>query len=233
MGDSISTGYGLEGYFSDPGNTASYPNVIKSRLGADLVNFAADGMTSGELLSLIESGAHDEDISGADLIFVSAGGNDLLREATGYLGKRGVFFSLASLTFERKLDEMIPVAESDGFAAAMENSVSVLCDNLSSVVSYIKSKNESCAVTVLAMYDPFTYDGARPIAEKIFNGANGKIKSACESSGALFADVHAAFSGSEKFLVLSGDIHPSKAGHEVIASLLTDICETEIKKAAS
>ena len=80
LGDSISTGYGLEGY-PDSDDIPSYGNLFAEYLGAQknesYFNRALDGETSSGLLWRINNS--DKGLySDFDAIVISSGGNDLL-----------------------------------------------------------------------------------------------------------------------------------------------------------
>lgn len=79
LGDSIATGYGLDGYSA--GDNSSAQGSFANRLGAlypEYDNFARDGLTTEGLLSMTEDGSLSEALSGADTVVLSIGGNDLL-----------------------------------------------------------------------------------------------------------------------------------------------------------
>ena len=86
LGDSIATGYGLEGYNGGKENCESYANMLadkyanqlKGKCKTSMKNSAIDGQTSGELLSGLHNGIYDEDLRNSDAIIISIGGNDLL-----------------------------------------------------------------------------------------------------------------------------------------------------------
>ncbi|MBQ9375131.1 MAG: hypothetical protein IJU04_02175, partial [Ruminococcus sp.] len=86
LGDSITTGFGLEGYDSGKEACKSYPITLYGKYSKELEgkcttsmkNYAIDGQTSGGLLKKLNSGTYDEALNDADAIVVSIGGNDLL-----------------------------------------------------------------------------------------------------------------------------------------------------------
>ena len=70
LGDSIATGYGLDGYKSGKENCESYANILaykyanqlKGKCKTAMKNSAIDGQTSSELLSGLNHGIYDEDL---------------------------------------------------------------------------------------------------------------------------------------------------------------------------
>lgn len=85
VGDSISTGYGLENYTpgGSPYECRSYCNILAESLelkgGESYINRAVNGYTSSDLLALIPS--LKEQVAKSDLVVISIGGNDLLHIA--------------------------------------------------------------------------------------------------------------------------------------------------------
>lgn len=80
LGDSIATGYGLEGYVS--GDNASAAGSFANRLSAYYTgyeNLAVDGRTSAQLLAALSEEETASALENADDIVISIGGNDLLQ----------------------------------------------------------------------------------------------------------------------------------------------------------
>ena len=80
LGDSIASGYGLEGYFD--GDNYSAAESFGNRLAAECsgyVNLAVDGRTTAQLLEALNSAEMSEAVSQADDIIISIGGNDFLQ----------------------------------------------------------------------------------------------------------------------------------------------------------
>ena len=80
LGDSITSGYGLDGYTA--GDNSSAADSFANQLAAsyeEYSNFAVDGRTSGELLTALEDADISAALSGADTVIISIGGNDFLQ----------------------------------------------------------------------------------------------------------------------------------------------------------
>ena len=85
LGDSITTGYGLDGYAeTDPYECASYTNIVAEALGLEAksayVNKAVNGATSADLLKLLPD--VENYLGYSDLVVVTIGGNDLLQSVS-------------------------------------------------------------------------------------------------------------------------------------------------------
>ena len=74
LGDSITSGYGLDGYTA--GDNTSAADSFANRLAAgyqDYSNFAVDGRTSAELLTALDDADVSAALAGADTIVISIG----------------------------------------------------------------------------------------------------------------------------------------------------------------
>lgn len=81
LGDSITTGYAPLDEGEEESQTVGDPfaNQVAEKLRYELVNKAANGETSTSLLGRLQSGSNDYiDVSGADLITITIGDNDLM-----------------------------------------------------------------------------------------------------------------------------------------------------------
>ena len=79
LGDSITTGYGLD-------EAQSFAEQIAEQEGYTLNDsLASDGATSTDLLEVVKSEANADTLKNADLITVTIGGNDLMDALYAYL----------------------------------------------------------------------------------------------------------------------------------------------------
>lgn len=78
LGDSISAGDGLkEGEFG-------YYDYVADCTGGTLTNLAKSGSTTSDVIAVIDDAANKDTIADADIICISAGGNDLMQPAKAY-----------------------------------------------------------------------------------------------------------------------------------------------------
>lgn len=74
LGDSITNGYSMDGSL-----IASYPQIVSEYYNAELVNFASNELTSEELLAQLSDSTVQSEVSNADVVLVTIGGNDVMR----------------------------------------------------------------------------------------------------------------------------------------------------------
>lgn len=256
LGDSITSGYGLEGYTA--GDNSSAGDSFANQLAASYTyysNFAVDGRTSGELLTALEDEEISAALSGADTVVISIGGNDFLQpmlsalmDAAAENGDLIDYFTglaEAGSTEEAGADGMLSGfgdLSDEATSAIMQimqtvikaaNSVDVtgVIGNISEILASVKDCAPEAQVIILTVYDPFEgitgMEMLDVVAREKLEELNTGIIEAAGQNGAAVADAASAFKGnaSELTNIMQGDIHPSKAGHAEIYSLLLDITE--------
>lgn len=238
LGDSITSGYGLDGYVS--GDNYSAAQSFANRLGGEFgsyENYAVDGRTSGELLTALDDADIAAALAGADTVVVSIGGNDFLRPMLGAV-QDAVMSDPDLLSAIQGGDVQL---DEDNYMQIMSQMMSVMLDavdavdvsaiggNICSILSEISDLNSECQVILLTVYDPF--EGVQGMemmdvaAREKLGELNAEISAEASEHGAQVADVHSAFAGHalDYTNISSMDIHPNKDGHGVIYSLLSDL----------
>ena len=231
LGDSIATGYGLEGYDKGKEGCQSYANILKDRYSSELpaeceftlTNRAVDGMTSEGLLSELNSGSLDEALKNADCIIISIGGNDLLHALWDFLADKGIT-SPSSATV---VDVVKIVATLGKLKDKLDENLAAFETNLTAITGYITSKTEGVLI-MQTLYDPFQSFGLIPgfssiAADKIARlDETIRAHAGDASRNYTVCDVAPEFVGRSDELTNMGriDIHPNAEGHKVIAELL-------------
>lgn len=234
MGDSIASGYGLEGYVSGDNYSAagSFGSIISESCGK-YTNLAVDGRTTSELLSALQ-GEFADAVVRSDKVIISIGGNDYLRPMImAAYTKLGEDTEMLSKVMSGELDttdmtELMKPYFEDAIAAAAAVEPSDVAANIKSITDEIAYLNSGCEVYLFTIYDPFEAGGnemasAYSLAEAELAELNSEI-SAMEGGNIHVVDVYGAFKGhaAEYTNITAGDIHPSAAGHAVIAELLAN-----------
>lgn len=238
LGDSITSGYGLDGYVSGDNYSAGFS--FANRLAEDFggyENFAVDGRTSAELLTALDDADIAAALAGADTVVVSIGGNDFLKPMIGaaqsaIMSDPDLLSAIQSgekqITEENYMQimsDMITVI----LDAVDSIDVSVIGDNICKILDEISELNSECQVIILTVYDPFEgVEGMEMMdvaAREKLGELNAEICEEAKAHGIDVAFVDSAFAGHalEYTNIASMDIHPNKMGHGVIYSLLSEL----------
>lgn len=251
LGDSITTGYGLDNYTpgASPYECQSYANLLAASLGlmakTTYINRAVNGYTSGDVRALLPTLRSIAEES--DLIILSVGGNDLLHH----------IFTIASAvsgTTVSDYDKAIPAlvaADASAFSALSSNielmtsiakSLTECAANLDWITATLRQYNPTARIIFLEQYNPLAL-GASPIAATIgdlpaklnavsafvspfLDRINQSIREAVAKNGCESADVPSVINPDPASLtnILKMDIHPNAAGHKAIFDLLSTVC---------
>ena len=236
LGDSISTGYGL----SDASN--SYANLVADYYGAECINKAQDGLKAEELKVSLENGDYDTELSKADYVLVTIGGNDVLAPALEIIQKvtKKYGYDVDSYKDVKELlkafsskdqamvDEVIEELGNNVFPKKVSKNYVKPC------IEYV-SKHTNGKVVFQTVYNPFSintsssewkpYEGRlEKINTKMDMYCNTMkkyyVEAANENSNAQLLDAYSHFAGHGETLtnVESIDIHPNQAGHLYLAA---------------
>lgn len=242
LGDSITTGYGLDGYTADPAPFAedSYINLLSEKLYLAPINFAVDGQTVATLLAQLEAaeGAMADSIAAADKIFITIGGNDLLLAMFTELAT-ALELNMASETFLDELKAEIGKALMGdaetlakvqagmaAFAASIPAIIPAFQEDLKAVLVKLTEMNPDAVVVLQTIANP--YQDMVPFGPVIQGGLdaiNGVLELYAQGENVELVDVCHTFAASEEdlFHTSSLDPHPNAAGHKVIADLIEDL----------
>jgi len=242
LGDSISTGYGLEGSLY---KNTGYANLTAEALGLPAENFvnkAVNGDTSSDLLKLLPH--ISEKIENAELIVFSIGGNDVIHPMMNKLIDLIPFGDALSKenlgnmslrTLMNILDSAQKLLDNELIASLLENE-SVLSyfdsliegykTNLDLILSYIYGVNPETTVIVQTLYNPTddvtAFAAVQGLMNYVISGINDATAAVTEKYGSKILDVYGAFAGKGSIYtrMLDADIHPNEEGHAKIAELL-------------
>ena len=243
LGDSITTGYGLEG-------EQSFAEIVADKNGYDLNILAEDGATSGDLLGVVTDQANAETLKNADLITITIGGNDLMGALYQFLADKynetnepdisaqDVQDALAGKEGTTNLQSALIVvatsvigdfAESDAATAAL----TTFGKNLASIITAIKTVNPDVTIIVANQYNPYAYafSSFLPAIVEAFKEGVKALNTAIQTGATLYgyevADAYTSFEKAEKnpcnasFAPMNLDFHPNAYGHGLIAAAIT------------
>ncbi len=239
LGDSIATGFGLEGYSSGRENCSSYANLLKDKFSAELpkdckftlTNRAIDGYDSIELLDLLNKGSLDDELKAADCIVISIGGNDLLAALWNALSNAGI------TSVSPKLDAKSAVkllASLGKLKDDLDANLETFDSNIGKIAAYIRSRNK-CPVFLQTLYNPLEgfdkFPGIDSIGTDKIARLNEIIKlhAGDPDGGYSVCDVAPLFTGQAKTLtnIEKLDIHPTADGHKLIFETLNKDLRTK------
>ncbi len=237
LGDSLTTGYGLENYVKDgdPYQCASYINTLAASLGlaggSTYINRAVNGATSADLAALLPS--LEEQVKAADLIVISVGGNDLLqalpviasmasgKTVTAWEQAIGVLSQMDAAGFEA-------LQSNADFQAKMNELYSNMGNNLGTVAAYVQQTAPRARVIFLLQYNPMkgvpALGAFGDFAGTFIASINEQISAACTAYNYECIDVPSVIDHDALGLtnIAQNDIHPNAQGHANIAKLLIE-----------
>ncbi len=227
MGDSIATGFGLDGYSAqDKTKCASYANLLTAVFDSELPekagfsssNLAADGLTSSKMLTNLRDGIYDKELKHADAIVISIGGNDLLKPLLNLVSGEN--------SFSEAIDKLFSLGKT------LDKNLDAYSDNLENIAAEIYARNSSKDLTIFVqtLYNPLegnSLTALADLAEEKIDRLNSIIKDEADDLDYSVADVAKAFEGENVELtnIENMDIHPNADGHARIARTLQPIIE--------
>ncbi|MEX2504046.1 MAG: GDSL-type esterase/lipase family protein [Egicoccus sp.] len=210
LGDSLATGAGATTSY-----VAEYAAELEAQTGADLeiTNLAVNGWTSTDLLTALdEDEAMRTAVAGADLLTVDIGANDLLHAIPLYASDN---------------------CGGDDNLQCLRDATALLDEQWAAILDEIIALRDGDATGIAAidLYQPFV---ANPrvaddleVLRPVMDDLNAALTDVAQERGIPVATVHEAFHGphgtgdpNETFLISVDGLHPSNAGHELIAQQL-------------
>lgn len=262
LGDSISSGYGLE-Y-----ETEKFTQQVANANDFSLTSLAQNGETSGTLLERLDDPAVTSVVAQADIITITIGGNDLLNALYGYLAEQYDECHADKPTTVEEMKSAIMGGDASMLAFALgvvqgfsnseqeQTALSQFTSNLTQVVGQIQAENPEGWVVLANQYNPYSYlvkelskypligAGARSISQVFevgVRGLNTAISSVGEQMGCTVVDVYAVFEDAQEnpcnadfsaVMKLNLDFHPNAYGHSLIAQAVTAAASTQMETGA-
>ena len=257
LGDSITTGYGLEE------NETGFARQVADSNGYTLTNLAQNGATSSMLFASLSGSEVSSAIASADLITVTIGGNDLMNALYAYLAEKynkqnsdtpitaeDVKASLAGeegAVVEQKTMLVFAISNiSDFQSSSIANSAyDTLWDNFVEIIETIREINQNAQLIVVNQYNPYSHlttgisglDLSSVISafDSAVQALNEAISSGETIAGYTVADVYTEFEQAENnpcnasvsLPSINLDFHPNAAGHGLIADTISALLTDE------
>ncbi len=250
LGDSISTGYGLED------SNYGFATAVSELSGLELATRAVNGATANDVYNQLSSGELDETIGSAQLITLTCGGNDMLDILYGQIAdaynktasedisaenvsailadssdSRRMLLALRALVILAGNEEQEPFVKTDAFAEGIEQ----YKDSLKKIIKYIRERNPDAQIVVATQYNPYKsfensdFSVIYTSIDDCLSVLNEVVVSGAEKMNYTVADVYTAFRSSDANLCNSDpetmnlDFHPNFAGHGVIAQCIAEL----------
>ena len=244
LGDSISAGYGL----SDPAKDA-FSALVKKEKGFELTNLSQSGATSDDLASSIKNNLPV--VTGADVITITAGGNDMMNALYAYLAAQNPSLTADAIKENLLKGDMTTIAaalpalsgfvQSEQAVAALKN----LSTNLTAAITAIRKVNPDVQIIVATQYNPYKQAAsganalvaaqAKTISDVFGAGVaamNQAIQAVCTATQCTVADVYTKFDGASEnpcnasfadLTKINLDFHPNANGHSLIAEVISSV----------
>lgn len=238
IGDSISSGYGLDGYVSGDNYSAeNYGRMLCDQYeiaDENYYNYAVDGETTKGLLAKLETGQYDEGISASEVIIISIGGNDLLdviigdnsavfkdTELKGFLNGE---VNIAELLKDVDLKELAAQITEDA-----QKELVIFYQNMPKIAKYITDKNPDALVIIQTLYNPMK--SGITIIDDLYDSTISSLNFGIDGmDGCVISDVYSAFKESDKKLIQKDFTHPNEEGHKVIFETLKETITLNFKR---
>lgn len=203
LGDSLTVGVGDEqkrdGYVGRMKNLFIDSETVDQ---VDLINTAKRGRRSDELMALLSTGSLDEEIQQASHIYLSIGGNDVMRVI-----KRDLF----ALNVDAFEEERI-FYETRYFH----------------ILHYIRQLNPQAPLIALGLYNPFSLITVESHeVESIVTKWNSSMETTLQDfNNTCFVPVQDLFYTNTNLIYHTDFFHPNAKGYETITNRMTRIMES-------
>ena len=257
LGDSITTGYGLD-------EAQSFAEQIAEQEGYTLNDsLASDGATSTDLLEVVKSEANADTLKNADLITITIGGNDLMNALYAYLAEeynnkqnsdtsitaenvKALLAGEEGAVVEQITMLVFAISNISNFqSSSIANSAyDTLWDNFVEIIETIREINQNAQLIVVNQYNPYSHlttgisglDLSSVISafDSAVQVLNEAISSGETIAGYTVADVYTKFKEAESNPCnasvspsINLDFHPNATGHGLIADTISALLTDE------
>ena len=243
LGDSISAGYGLKD------GEYGYDTYVAECLNSSIQNYAVSGITTDDLITMLDQPEISEAVSKADFISISIGGNDLLKPAQEYLSTMQKEGETLIDTLRREAKEGDAQTLMVGLTRALTPARSAAKANYPQIESKIRALNPDAPLVMQTLYNPFevsdqffqehkysekTIENYKTLMTYVNNTVNflNKVIRGLEQTDC--ADVYADFAGAGWMYdrIYEKDVHPTVLGHALIAASVLSAANVSNQKSA-
>lgn len=229
LGDSISTGYGLEH------KENAFTNLLADDLekGDNYYNFAIDGNTSDDLLNRLSEEEVIDKIKNSELVTISIGGNDILRLFRTFKDLLNVEFLISVKDIKEVLNNPVVLAAIAVSLEGVDLQTPYLTmlknyeQNLGLIINKIKEVNPETRIMIQTVYNPLIgikeYKIIERLVDTLINGVNQIILKHAEGNYDIIDTYSEFYEHAEDYTNIKiMDIHPSINGHKVIREMIIE-----------
>jgi lysophospholipase L1-like esterase len=193
IGDSLTAGYGVPSEYSFPARYRALAEQA-TRKKVVLHNTGKVGATAGEILLFIKQDADVRSyVQQADIITVTAGGNDLIQAAkTFYYDRDSNVLMTALVQYAKHMRQLIRELK-----------------------RMKQNKSRPCMIRLIGIYNPLPEFSESVFWIKRFNAQLYRL----ENDSIRVVDVYDAFMASEAELLSDDRFHPNAEGYQLIAEM--------------
>lgn len=229
IGDSIPNGYMLSN------EEDSFDNLFSETIDADLKEYSEIGLTSKDILDLLNSNDLDNDIKKADMIILTVGSNDLL-DIVFEVELPGIdidFYNNANITLNGDYVDILEVLEnlnnffvSEELTNMLEDAFLNFSNNWEQIINYIKTVNPDAQLVVNNLYNPF-FNISVPLLDIDFSNASNLIDSYIQKMNNIILEESDDYQVIDTYNILRSnsllnlnliklelDPHPNRRGHK-------------------
>ena len=194
IGDSLTAGIGVP--LLDPGFDEYYrylsQQIFKRRIAYQ--KNARSGATTDDVLKMLNSPTVTEAVNCANIITITAGGNDLINAAKKFLVNK----------------------DEESISYAIKQTV----NNISKILEKIHhlDKQDQYILRLTNLYNPFPNI---PIADDGIRAFNSMLNKLSQEPNVKVVDIYSVFKDNEKTLLPPGGVHPNGSGYYQIALALS------------
>lgn|GEM_PF-1907678 len=250
LGDSITSGYGLESFKNNDINNRNSPDNYVTKIGKaqgiKTINLGVEGLDSTALLKTISNPVTEEQktvvaqIKEASLITLSIGGNNifipLLNSVNDLIGNGHNIYNANASEIQKAVIQLFLNQEefnrlitnvSRGAEIFLGNEELHKAGDFTKIINTLKALNPKAQIIVHTIYNPFENIMPNTINKTVLSMNAEIIQASDNGKNYKVADVYSAFSKAGKDARLINaqgrkafDPHPTKKGHEVIYTLM-------------
>lgn len=235
LGDSIAYGYGLSDRESQ-----CFTYLTADSLGLSLTNLAQNGMTSGGLLSLLQTASDEgnysyDKLASASLITVTIGSNNLLGPLSDIwnsvmTANGGVYNDAAFAELEASLT-------SESAVSSFNDGISAYEADLPQIYSLLRAANPDAQIIMTRFYNPFygvtlgSFDYSS-MCDEYITRMNAVLDAGAQTMDYDLAETYTPFNapGMTNVDAANGgfDPHPNIAGHIAIRDAVLAVANVSV-----